>query len=79
MSDEGKAQAHLEQTAGYVTLIRLFTHDEKSYILELFSETAEEAYLKEKATQKLIDLKEDVKAGVLLGSFKRTTLKVIGE
>lgn len=79
MSDEGKAQAQLEQTAGYVTLLRLFTKDEKSFILELFSETAEEAYLKEKSVQKIIDLREDVKAGVLLGTFKRTTLKIIGE
>lgn len=64
----------------YVTLVNAYTvADDKKFTVELYSTNAEEAYFKEKTFKKLFETRTDVKDPELVGTFKRVTLKVIGE
>lgn len=64
----------------YVTLVDATTvTDNKKFTVELYSTNAEEAYFKEKTFKKLFDTRTDIKNPELVGTFKRVTLKVIGE
>ena len=64
----------------YVTLVDATTvTDNQKFTVELYSNSAEEAYFKEKTFTKLFDTRTDIKNPELVGTFKRVTLKVIGE
>lgn len=76
---DNEAIRKMKEATAYVTLLRLTDKDNKSFTVELYSKDAEEAYLKEKAKDKLFAEKEEVKSVDLIGTFKRVELKVIGE
>ena len=64
----------------YVTLVNAYTvADNKKFTVELYSKNAEEAYFKEKTFEKLFETRTDIQNPELVGTFKRVTLKVIGE
>ena len=63
----------------FVTLIRMHAEGDKSFTVELYSKSAEEAYVKEKTIDKLVETQSNIKKAELIGTFKRVTLKVIGE
>lgn len=67
------------QNTLFVTLVKLTDKNSKSFTMELFSRTAEEAYLKEKTVNSLVKVKEDIEKAELIGTYKRVELKVIGD
>ena len=71
----------LEKTTNnaYVTLVMLTSTDDKKFTVELYSPSAEEAFIKELALGKLFGEREDVKEIQLVGTYKRVDLKVVGE
>lgn len=67
------------QSTLFVTLVKLTDKNSKSFTMELFSRTAEEAYLKEKTVNSLVKVKEDIEKAELIGTYRRVELKVIGD
>lgn len=63
----------------FVTLVRMITKDNKPFTIELYSETAEQAYLKERTIDKIVEQQSNVERGEVIGTFKRVELKVVGE
>lgn len=63
----------------FVTLVRMVTTDNKPFTIELFSETAEQAYFKERTIDKIVEEQSNVDHGEIIGTYRRVELKVIGE
>ena len=63
----------------FVTLVRMHSTDDKSFTIELYSKTAEEAYVKERTIDKLVETQSNIKRGELIGTYRRVALKVVGE
>lgn len=63
----------------FVTLFKMFPKEGKPFTVELYSVTAEEAYIKERTINKLVETQGNVDHAELLGTFKRVNLKVVGE
>ena len=76
---EVKRRTFMGNEGSYITVVGLTSKDDKKFTVELFSDTAEDAYVKEMAVGKIFGEREDIKAIELIGTYKRVTLKVIGE
>ena len=71
--EEAKAKTRL------VTLVRMITKDNKPFTIELYSETAEQAYLKERTIDSIVEKQANVERGEIIGTYRRVDLKVVGE
>ena len=63
----------------YVTLVRVHTKDKKDFTVELYSRNAEQAFFKEKGLDKLFAEQENVENVVLLGTYRRVGLEIVGK
>ena len=81
MDDEVKAVdvEDVRPVMHYVTLVELISTDDKKFTVELFSPSAEQAFFKEHALDRLFGERDDIKSTRLIGTFKRVNLRVIGE
>lgn len=63
----------------FVTILQITKKDGQSFTAEVYSDSAEQAYIKEKTYKTLVGTSEDYDAIELIGTYKKVSLKVIGE
>ena len=68
-----------EDDIKFVTLIRMYADDNKNFTVEMYSKTAEEAYVKERTIDKVVEKQSNIKRAELIGTFRRVALKIVGE
>lgn len=63
----------------FVTLFKMIPKEGKPFTVELYSLTAEEAYVKERTIDKLVETQSNIERAELIGTFRKVALKIVGE